>query len=70
MNWIYNVSCTGISTIAEDTKNFLNSTEAVCNGLTPGDRYNVTVKAFFTNNLNEVYSGTASEIQAIGKRVF
>ena len=67
LNWEYNISCNGIISSAEDVHTGLSSAQAMCVGLVSGDRYNVTVIAYFTNDVNEVYSGVKTEEQAIGK---
>ena len=67
LNWEYNISCNGISSSSEDVHTGLTTTQATCRGLTPGDQYNVTVIAYFTNDINEVYSGAMAKEQAICK---
>ena len=67
LNWEYNISCKGINSSSEDVHTGLTTTQATCGGLISGDRYTVTVIAYFTNDVDEVYSGALAKEQAIGK---
>ena len=67
LTWEYNISCNGINSSYEDVHTGLTTTQATCGGLVSGDRYTVTVIAYFTNDVGEVYSGDKTEEQAICK---
>ena len=67
LRWKFNVTCSGMQSTTEDTDTERRTTQVTCYDLTPGDKYNVTVSAYFTNDIDEVFSGSRSVVQAVGK---
>ena len=61
------MSCSGVQSGVHQIKTELATTMANFTSLTSGDEYDVSVTAYFTNDIGEMYYGTETKRQAIGK---
>ena len=68
VSWQFNVTCTGTRSADVFTDTESRSSNITCYELIPGDTYNVTVIAYFTNDIGDILSGSASATQALGKK--
>ena len=67
ISWKYNVSCSGVQSSNQQTQTELTTMTASFTSLISGDEYNISVTAYFTNDIGEMYDGTQTMRQAIGK---